>query len=354
MINIIKKFSIKKVLKAIGDIFLPIIPVSIGCGLIFVANNLLNTLPWWSGSDYSKLVAVFANSLNMGLNIFVGISAARVFKGNMMIGGVMALILTAPALVDISFFGQNLIPARGGIIAVMLVVYIACQIERTLTSIIPDMLDMLLTPFLTILVTGFLAIFIFQPIGGFFTDLLMTLINYSLGHGGIVTGFLLAFSFLPLVMLGLHRIYTPIHAQLIEVFGYTLLFPILAMAGAGQVGAALYVLIKTKNKNLKKTAISALPAAFFGVGTPLIYGVTLPLGRPFIAACIGGGFAGSFIAYFAVGGYIIDGISGISLLPLTTAPIIYAAGLVIGYIAGFIASFILGFEDPKENIKVDR
>ena len=90
------------------------------------------------------------------------------------------------------------------------------------------------------------------------------------------------------------------------------------------------------------------------MGTPLIYGVTLPLGRPFIAACIGGGFAGSFIAYFAVGGYIIDGISGISLLPLTTAPIIYAAGLVIGYIAGFIASFILGFEDPKENIKVDR
>jgi PTS system sucrose-specific IIC component len=112
------------------------------------------------------------------------------------------------------------------------------------------------------------------------------------------------------------------------------------------VGAALAVLLKTKNIKLKKAVSSALPVGILGIGEPLIYGVTLPLGRPFIAACIGGGIGGGFVAQFGVGATAIGGISGIPLTPLTTAPLIYLAGIFIAYASGFVISWFMGFEDP--------
>ena len=145
------------------------------------------------------------------------------------------------------------------------------------------------------------------------------------------------------VLLGL----TPIHAELISQFGYTILLPILAMAGAGQVGAALAVYVKTRNPRLKKIVASSLFVGVMGVGEPLIYGVTLPLGRPFIGACIGGALGGAVEAAFHVGALSM-GISGLPLLPSTTHPLMYLAGLLVAYVGGFAAAWILGFDDPQD------
>ena len=150
-------------------------------------------------------------------------------------------------------------------------------------------------------------------------------------------------------MTGLHQGLTPIHADLLKTTGENLLLPILAMAGAGQVGAAFAVYVKTKNKRLKKTVLSGLPVGILGVGEPLIYGVTLPLGKPFIGACIGGAFGAAFNAAMKVASLSM-GLSGLPLALLIKPGTIgfYLCGVLIAYIGGFIATYILGFEDPEE------
>ena len=150
-----------------------------------------------------------------------------------------------------------------------------------------------------------------------------------------------------MVMMGIHQAMTPIHAQLFESLGINILLPILAMAGGSQVGAAFAVYFKTKNKFLKKTIATALPIGLMGVGEPLIYGVTLPLFKPFIGACIGGAFGGAVQAMFVVGSYGM-GVSGLPLAALTNNIPVYLMGLVTAYIAGFIATWFIGFDDPPE------
>ena len=176
-------------------------------------------------------------------------------------------------------------------------------------------------------------------------DLLISLDPVS--RKGAVTGFILGGTFLPMVMLGIHQTLTPIHAELLSRYGVTILLPVLAMAGAGQVGASFAVYCKTKNHFLKKTIASALPVGIMGVGEPLIYGVTLPLGKPFIGACIGGACGGAVQAQFMVGAATL-GISGLPLAAATDQIPVYLLGLITAYIGGFIATWLIGFDDPPE------
>ena len=219
----------------------------------------------------------------------------------------------------------------------------------------PEALDVLVTPTLTILVTGLVTLFGLMYAAGEVSTAIGTAANWLLAHGGAFAGFVLGGLFLPLVMLGLHQALIPIHTTLIEQQGYTVLLPILAMAGAGQVGAAIAVYLRLpRNGSIRTTIKSALPAGFLGVGEPLIYGVSLPLGRPFITACIGGAFGGGFVGLFnqlgnSVGSTAI-GPSGWALFPLVkgnqgigTTLVIYALGLAVGYLAGFLATYFFGF-----------
>ena len=220
-------------------------------------------------------------------------------------------------------------------------------IEKFLHKFIPEMFDLFLTPLITILAAGMAAIFILQPIGGTISETIGAAATTAINSGGAAVGFILAGLWLPMVMFGIHQAMTPIHVELISQYGNTILLPILAMAGAGQVGAAAAVYFKTKNKFLKKTIASALPVGMMGIGEPLIYGVTFPLGKPFIGACIGGAFGGAVQAKFAVGAATL-GISGLPLAATTNNIPIYLAGVAVSYIAGFVATWILGFDDPVD------
>lgn len=151
--------------------------------------------------------------------------------------------------------------------------------------------------------------------------------------------------FLPMVMFGLHQILTPIHLEMITNNGYTLLLPILAMAGAGQVGAAIALWVRCrKNKQLTEMIKGALPVGILGIGEPLIYGVTLPLGRPFITACIGGGIGGAVIGLFGNVGATSIGPSGVALIPLINNGHMmqYVIGLLAAYAGGFLATYFFG------------
>ena len=338
----------KLFLKKIAGIFFPLIPGFIACGLITgVIGVALKISPELVNSQMIKLLMVFGNAIFWGMNLFVGFNAGKVFGGTPILGGVLAAIMTHPALADINLTGENLLPGRGGIISVVLVAAFAAWLEKKLHKIIPEMFDLFLTPLVTVLIAGMAAIFILQPIGGTISESIGAAATVAIHSGGAAVGFILAGMWLPLVMFGVHQAMTPIHVELISQYGNTILLPILAMAGAGQVGAAAAVYFKTKNKFLKKTVASALPVGIMGIGEPLIYGVTFPLGKPFIGACIGGAFGGAVQASFSIGAATL-GISGLPLAATTNNAAIYLLGVLIAYVAGFIATWLLGFDDPPE------
>ena len=338
----------KLLLKKISGIFIPLIPGFIACGLITgLLNLLLKSEPSLADMAWIKMLAIMGNAIFYGMNLFVGFNAAKEFGGSPILGGILAAVITHPALKDIMLGSEQLQPGRGGIIAVLLVTAFGAWLELRLRKIIPTMLDLLLAPLLTILIAGFAALFLLQPIGGMIATAIGDGVTIAIHEGGAMTGFILGGLWLPIVMLGIHQAMTPIHVQLIQEYGVTLLLPILAMAGCGQIGACLAVYFKTKNKFLKKTILSALPVGIMGIGEPLIYGVTLPLGRPFITACIGGAFGGAVQAAFSIGSSAI-GISGLPLTTVTSQPLIYLLGILTSYIAGFALTWLAGFDEPEE------
>lgn len=336
----------KEGLKKISRIFIPVIPAFIACGLITgILNSVGKIEPALTGTAWFQIAAVAGNAAFWGLNLFIGMSAAREFGGTPVLGGVLAAVVSHPALANITLFGEQLTPGRGGVIAVLLLCFFAATLEKKLQRVIPDMFTLFLTPFLVVVISAVVAVGICQPLGNFLSEAVGTAATTSIYKGGAFTGFILGGTFLPLVLLGVHQGLTPIHADLLARYGATVLLPVLAMAGAGQVGASLAVYAKTKNKALRKTVASALPVGIMGIGEPLIYGVTLPLGKPFIGACIGGACGGAVQAAFGVGAATL-GISGLPLAAAATDIPVYLIGLITAYAVGFAAAYLIGFTDP--------
>ena len=336
----------KLFLKRISGIFVPLIPGFIGCGLLTGILNIVRRLdPVLARNVAFQILGLAGNTVFWGMNLFVGWNAAKEFGGSPVLGGALGALISHPGLSGILLNGQALTPGRGGVVAVLIVAALGAQLEKKLHKRVPEALDLFLTPFLVLGIMAFATLYVFQPLGGFIAEGIGYGATEAVARGGALTGFILGGTFLPLVMLGVHQGLTPIHAQLIAQYGYTILLPILAMAGGGQVGAAAAVYLKTKNPDVKKVVASALPVGLMGVGEPLIYGVTLPLGRPFIGACIGGALGGAVQAAFQVGAGAL-GISGLPLAPSTTHVTAYLAGLAVSYVGGFIATWVMGFEDP--------
>ncbi|MCE5002688.1 PTS transporter subunit EIIC [Staphylococcus pseudoxylosus] len=345
-----------KLLKTIANIFIPLIPAFIGAGLIggiaAVLSNLL-AAGQISGEWVTQLVTVF-NVIKDGmlayLAIFTGINAAKEFGATPGLGGVIGGTTLLTGLTDENmitniFTGEPLQAGQGGIIGVIFAVWLLSIVEKRLHKIVPNAIDIIVTPTITLFIIGLLTIFIFMPLAGFVSDGLVSVINAIIDIGGVFSGFIIGAFFLPLVMLGLHHMFTPIHIEMINQTGATYLLPIAAMAGAGQVGAALALWVRcSKNTTLRDTLKGALPVGFLGIGEPLIYGVTLPLGKPFITACIGGGIGGAVIGGIGHIGATAIGPSGISLLPLISDHMYlgYIAGLLAAYAGGFLFTYFFG------------
>ncbi|AKP03944.1 PTS transporter subunit EIIC [Companilactobacillus pabuli] len=363
----IKPSKTKAVLKSISNIFVPLIPVFVGAGLIggiaaVLSNMLVAGDISKSWTEFITVLNVIKNGVFAYLAIYVGINSAQEFGATPGLGGVIGAVTLLSGVdpkvpLQNIFNGSALSAGQGGIIGVIFAVWILSIIEKQLHKIIPDSIDIIVTPTLTLLAVGVFTIFIVMPIAGVISDSLVGSIMWVLKVGGAFSGFILGLFFLPMVMLGLHQILTPIHIEMIDKTGSTLLLPILAMAGAGQVGAALALWVRCKkNKKLTNMIKGALPVGFLGIGEPLIYGVTLPLGRPFITACIGGGIGGAVVGAFGNVGAIAIGPSGVALIPLITNGHIlgYVFGLLAAYVGGFIATYFFGVpNDAKKATELD-
>ncbi|MFJ7912801.1 PTS transporter subunit EIIC [Kitasatospora sp. NPDC096204] len=344
---------VKLALRRIANIFVPLIPALIGCGIVAGLSGALANLGW-APALVTALGPVSAGFMSL-IAVFVGYNTAKEFGGTPVLGGAVAAVIVYAGVAKVEAFGHHLTPGQGGVVGALGAALLAVYLERWTRRLVPAALDVLVTPTVTVLLGGLAALFGLMFVAGEISTAIGHGATWLLAHGGLLAGLVLGGLFLPLVMLGLHQALIPIHTTLIQQQGSTVLLPILAMAGAGQVGCAVAVYLRLRrNASLRATIRSALPAGLLGVGEPLVYGVTLPLGRPFVTACVGGAAGGAFVGVAgqlggAVGSTAI-GPSGWALFPLLAGPhgllaaaAVYGGGLLTGYLVGFLATYFFGF-----------
>ncbi|SHE37149.1 PTS system IIB component, Glc family /PTS system IIC component, Glc family [Seinonella peptonophila] len=349
----------KDILSLFSRIFVPIIPALIASGLtIGISKSLPQLMDYCFQIEISKyplieILNLSGSVLFAYITILVGYFTAKELGATPVLGAIIGGFIIHPSISELHLFHDHLLsPGSGGIFSAMLAVFCFAQVEKFMHKRLPSSLDPILTPTFALLFTACLTYLVIMPACGLLAKGLTHLIMFILHFGGWVAGFIISATFLPLVVAGFHQGFYPIHLELIHQLGKDPLFPIQAMGGAGQIGAAFAILHKTKQENLKKAIYGALPVGLFGIGEPLLYGVMLPLGRPFLTACIGGGFGGAIVSWWKVASYSI-GVSGLSLFPLIDhgvhGMIGYALGLITAYMSGYLFTYFYGFQHQMEN-----
>ncbi|WP_445373771.1 PTS N-acetylmuramic acid transporter subunit IIBC [Photorhabdus tasmaniensis] len=360
--------AVHKFLAKFATIFTPLIPGFIAVGLLLGFATLLEQIavqgveqPNATLIEIIGYMKVFSKGMFSFLSILIGYNAQKAFGGSGINGAIIASLFvlgynpdaTSGFYAGIStFFGYSIDP-RGNIIGVLIAAILGAWVERQVRKIIPDNLDMILTSAVTLLIMGAIAFIIIMPLGSYLFSGMSWLFLHL--NGNPFGTAILAGLFLLAVMFGVHQGFVPVYFALMDAQGFNSLFPILAMAGGGQVGAALALYIKAEQGSLLRTQIKgAIIPGFLGIGEPLIYGVTLPRIKPFITACLGGAAGGFFIGLVAYSGLPVGlntvfGPSGLVALPLMTSNsgifigmAVYAAGLVVAYLSGFVLTLLFG------------
>ena len=317
-----KESKIKSMLKTLGEIFVPLIPGVIAAGICSgLATLLAQAVPTYAENSVLAIIYNLLSLINTAFMTYItawaGYRAAEKFGGTPILGGMVGMITTLGNIDAISkivgLYNEAqpldaiLRAGRGGVLAVIIGVWVMCKIEKAIRSKMPDAVDICFTPILTLIITLIPYILIVMPITGLIsTGLCKAVEVVAMSTNPVVrmvAGYLGAALFLPMVAMGMHHGLVALYTVQLEAFGYVTLYPALAMAGAGQVGAAIALSIKAKrtgNHRLRQVIGGALPAGILGVGEPLIYGVTLPMGKPFFTAGLGAGFGGAFVMLMQV------------------------------------------------------
>lgn len=365
-----KQSKLKGMLKTFGEIFVPLIPGVIAAGLCSGFATLLTQLvPGYAEDTFWGVVYNLLTLINQSFMTYItawaGYRAAERFGGTPILGGMLGMITSLAGIDAISQFiglyneaqplDAILRAGRGGVLAVIIGVWVMVKIEKAIRSKMPDNVDIVFTPLLTLFITVIPYVFIVMPATGFISTGLVWVVQQVAMSASpvvrIIAGYISALLFLPMVAMGMHHGLVALYTVQLETFGYVTLYPALAMAGAGQVGAAIAIYLKAKkcgNQRIRSVIDGALPAGVLGVGEPLIYGVTLPMGKPFITAGLGAGFGGAFVMAMQVAS-TTWGPSGVLAFPVMTASpvndavmcmVFYGIGLVISYIGGFVITNI--------------
>ncbi|ENM5739037.1 PTS N-acetylmuramic acid transporter subunit IIBC [Vibrio mimicus] len=362
--------AVQRFLSKFATIFTPLIPGFIAAGLMLGIATLLEQIfvvgqtPSVFMVDLIAYLKVFGKGLFAFLSILIGYNAQQAFGGSGVNGAILASLFVLGYDPEATkgfysgmseFFGFAIDP-RGNIIGVLLAAILAAQVERKVREYMPDDLDMILTSVVTLLIMGAVTFLIIMPIGGeLFKGMSWLFLNLNDNPLGAA---ILAGLFLIAVVFGIHQGFVPVYFALMEAQGFNSLFPILAMAGAGQVGASLALYARAKKETTIRTQIKgAIIPGILGIGEPLIYGVTLPRVKPFVTACIGGAAGGFFIGLISylglpVGLNTVFGPSGVVAIPLMTSAegifagmAVFVGGLLISYAVGFITTYFFGCKD---------
>lgn len=356
---------IQKALRIIGDIFVPMLPGIICAGLCGgFASLLAQVMPNYAENSLWAFIYQILTLVNTAmmtyLTAWAGYRATERFGGTPILGGMLGMITSLEGINRISailgLYNQAvpldsvLCSGKGGVLAVIVGALLIAYVEKAIRFVMPKSVDVIFTPLITMLVCVIPYIFFIMPLFGYASGGIVWLFGRACLSENIlvraVSGYIAAALFLPLVAAGMHHGLVALYSVQLQELGFVTLYPALAMAGAGQVGAALALWKKAKrvgNKDLCSAIAGALPAGLLGVGEPLIYGVTLPLGKPFLTAGLGAGFGGAFIMLTQVAS-TTWGPSGLLGAFVMTAGqggpgrsiLFYLIALVISYIGGYL------------------
>ena len=355
----------KRMLKSLGDVFVPILPAIVASGLLMgVVEALGKAIPNFADTDWYAFLDMISNTAFAYLPVLVAISAARVFGGNLFLGAVVGLAMIHSNLINawavsgmdaaeiprwhLLFFNVKTVGYQGHVIPVVIAVWFMCIVEKWLHKHVPEVIDLFVTPITTVFVTTFLTFTIIGPIFSTAESYILTfaqwLITVGFGVGSLLMGGLYPVT----VVMGLHHMYNVIEAGMLAGDGgINTWMPIATAANFAQFGACLAVGIKTKNAKTRSVAIPSALSAALGITEPAIFGVNVRFVKPLIAGMIGGACGGAVASLMKVYA-TANGVTGIFGFLITTQSF---AGYLFTFLVASAVAFVLSYlmyKDPAE------
>lgn len=359
----------KRLVKTLGDVFVPILPAIVAAGLMMgLVEALGHAIPSFATSDWYGFLDMAANTSFAFLPVLVAISAAKVFGGNVFLGAVIGLMMVHPALTNgwaaaggykvWYLFGQginiggytlgqvNQLGYQGHVIPVIISVYLMSKIEIKLHKIVPEMIDLFVTPLTTVLLT---ALATFMVIGPIFSTLETWVLGLATALVANPFGAAAMGAIYPVtVVMGLHHMYNTIELGMLGAGHLNTWMPIASAANFAQFGACLAVGLKTRNAKRKTIAIPSALSASLGITEPAIFGVNLRLMKPFVFAMIASAVGSFFGAVMSIGA-TANGVTGIPGFLIAQNPLTYGLLLLISGGIAFLLTFILWKEDASDD-----
>ena len=355
---------LQRVARLLSNIFVPIIPAIVASGLLMGLLGMVRTYGWANpDSAIFIMLDMFSSAAFIILPVLIGFTAAREFGGNPYLGATLGGILTHPALTNawgvaggfktMDFFGLDvaMIGYQGTVFPVLLAVWFMSFLEKRLRKVIPNALDLILTPFLTVIITGFVALLFIGPAGRALGDGISFVLSTLIDQAGWLAGLVFGGTYSAIVITGIHHSFHAIEAGLLgnPNIGVNFLLPIWSMANVAQGGACLAVYFKTRDVKIKAIAVPSALSALLGITEAAIFGINLRFMKPFLAALAGGALGGAWVVANHVGMTAVGltGIPGIAIVQASSV-ISYLIGLVIAFGAAFIISFVLKYQTDSE------
>lgn len=352
-----------KIIQTFSSIFTPIIPALAGAGMIIGILEIFSLIfNDFKNTDTYIILSNTADAVFYFMPIFLGYTSGKTFKANPFVGMIIGAALVHPEIVsildsnkEISFLGLSITHAAyaSSVIPIVIAIFILSYVERFLKKYVPDAVELVVVPALSLLIVIPATLLVFGPIGTYIGSGLSIAYN-SLGNlSSILSGALIGGLWGVFVIFGGHRAIVPIGLNDLASSGKTTLFSFTSAADLSQSGAALGVYLKTKNTKLKTVSMSACITALFGVTEPAIYGVNLRFKKPFIFAVISGSLAGGFIGWGGSYATTFANQGILSIAPYTAPGLklftFYIIGLIIAFFGSAILTYFFGFKDEKSD-----
>ncbi len=344
--------TFQSVTRTFSDIFVAIIPALVATGLLMGLRGLIvNGFGVELSSQLLTLSQVLTDTAFIFIPVLVTWSAMRVFGGSPVLGIVLGLMLVAPQLANkwdvafgnaeallIPFFGWD-IPVTGlqsSILPAVFMGWFASMVEKTSRKYIPEVLDLIITPFITLLISLIVGLIFVGPtllgVEKLITEIVVYFLQIPYGIGGLIYGGAIQF----MAVTGMHHTIVPITIAMVTDTGFDLINPLGTAAIAGQFGAAIAVMTMQSNKVKKSAMFGAALPALFGITEPAMFAVTLPRVKPFLYGCVGGAFGGCI---GAIAGIASAG-TGATMLP---GMLLYLGGGLGMYIVVMLSAATLAF-----------
>ena len=355
----------QRAIRTFGDVFVPIIPVIVATGLFMGVRGLLNALGMTLPEDVTTYTQILTDTAFIILPGLVVWSTFRVFGGNPAVGIVLGMMLVSGSLPNawavasggevtaMNFFGFiPVVGLQGSVLPAFIIGVVGAKFEKAVRKVVPDVLDLLVTPFVTLLVMSILGLFVIGPVFHVVENYILigtkAILNLPFGLGGFLIGGVHQL----IVVSGVHHIFNLLEVQLLAADHANPFNAIITAAMTAQGAATVAVGVKTKNPKLKTLAFPAALSAFLGITEPAIFGVNLRFRKPFFLSLIAGAIGGGLASILGLAG---TG-NGITIIPGTMLYIgngqllQYLLMVAVSFVLGFALTYMFGYEDEVEEV----